>query len=71
MAKISAGGATETGRWRRGQQPHPGAPFEMVLCSDGRCLVKALRGDGFTLHKRGQTLGTAAAQAAVWRMEQA
>jgi hypothetical protein len=40
MAKISARGATAIARYKKGEAT-------IVVCSDGRILVKYLKGDGY------------------------
>lgn len=69
MAKISANGDREAARWRRGRQPRPEAPYQMVLTAKGRLLYKPCREDGFKLRRRGCSRAQADAQAAMFGME--
>jgi len=68
MAKISARGDTEQARWRANRESAKGAPYEIVLTVQGRLLYKAQRGESFSFRRRGETLGTAGAQAAIFKL---
>lgn len=60
MAKISAHGAYEVGRYKKGEAT-------LVVCSDGRLLVKYLKGDGYRVLgkvKKGADIKTVGARVA-------